>query len=79
MIEDIRIRRVTCDRCNSSFEYLEDNKFVLTDKFAYINSLMEEDYHQWDLCRTCYMSLLSWLNIDGTKTRPEKLRGSDNG
>ena len=82
MITDIKIRRITCDRCNSSYEYEVNNepKIKLHDKFVFISSSSPDTKSTWDLCSNCYNSLINWLAFgDDTKTRPEKLRGSDNG
>ena len=81
MITEIKIRRITCDRCNSSYEYevAKESKVMLHDRFTFLSSSETTGPSTWDLCHTCYMSFLAWINFDDTKTRPEKLRGSDNG
>lgn len=83
MIKDITIRRITCDRCNSSFEYesKDEQKLTMSNKFIVLYSAdLKRISHSWHLCNTCYKSFINWLAFgDDTKTRPEKLRGSDNG
>lgn len=66
MIQDIKIRRITCDRCQSSFEYdaTNEHKLKIHDKFVFLSSSSTDDQCTWDLCNTCYKSFINWLAFE---------------
>ena len=71
MIKDIKIRRITCDRCNSSYEYevKDEQKLHMRNKFIVLYaSDSAERTLSWHLCNTCYKSFINWLALlDDTK------------
>ena len=74
MIREIKIRRITCDRCQSSFEYEVKNEpqLKIHNKFVFLSS-SSTDAQQgtWDLCNTCYKSFINWLAFEDLRKDPD--------
>lgn len=73
MIKDIKIRRITCDRCQSSFEYevINEHKLKIHNKFVFLSSSSPDAQNTWDLCNTCYKSFINWLAFEDLRKDPD--------